>query len=53
MLLLLIACNSSFYDRVVVEGTVASQSLGKQPASAGDLDGDGICLLYTSDAADE
>lgn len=49
MLLLLIACNSSFYDRVVVEGTVASQSLGKQPASVGDVDGDGIGDLAVRD----
>ena len=50
MLLFLLACNSSFYDRVVVEGTVASQSLGKQPASAGDVDGDGVGDLAVRDA---
>lgn len=49
MLLLLLACNSSFYDRVVVEGSTAGQSLGKQPASAGDVDGDGVGDLAIRD----
>lgn len=49
MLLLLLACTNSFYDRVVVEGTQANQSLGKQPSSAGDVDGDGIGDLAVRD----
>ena len=49
MLLLLISCNSSFYDRVVVEGSQANQSLGKQPAYAGDLDQDGVGDLAVRD----
>ncbi|MFT5584164.1 MAG: hypothetical protein ACI9VR_001749 [Cognaticolwellia sp.] len=50
MLLLLLACNSSFYDRIVVEGTQANQSLGKQPAYAGDVDGDGVGDLAVRDS---